>query len=452
MFLSGACSDFLEEKSQDEVLVRTTTHYRELFFGGMGYSDIWHLLHVLGDEVQIKTSILGDASDNWNVLRYTGFYTWQPDMWEGENIALVTTYQVLYSQVMVMNAILDGIDNAEGSQEEKDIIKAEALGIRGFYYHVLVNLFGEPYNYNRKALGVPLKLTAGLIENGITRDNVEVVYNQIVKDLEESSRLFRMYPKQRGSYRMNGTTADILLSRVYLHMEEWEKSIIASTRAIETAEGLTDYTKLAEGVKFVTASYDNSEVEWLYGNRIDWSGGPFEPANTLWAAFGDNDCRDELWLTGMYINKIEPAVYKDPCLAVRISEAYLNRAEAHVLSTRADKKSVALEDLNYLRRHRIVGYNDVNIEDEEQLLDEIREERRRELCFDGLRWFDLRRYGMPSISHDYKTRKNAPWVTYMLREKDPLYTLPIPRVILDNNIKMEQNASAKEPARMGTSK
>jgi len=452
MFSCGACSDFLEEKSQDEVLVRTTQHYRELFLDGMGYSDIWHLLHVLGDELQLTTSGFNDDGDNSTTVRYMGFYTWQPDMWERENVPMGTTYQILYKQLMVMNAVLDGIDDAEGPQKEKDIIKAEALGIRGFYYHVLVNLFGEPYNYNRKALGVPLKLTAGLIENGITRDKVETVYKQIVEDLEESSKLFQMYPKQRGSYRMNGTTVDILLSRVYLHMEEWEKSIVASTRAIESAEGVTDYTKLVEGAKFVTASYDNSEVEWIYGQRIEWSAGPFEPANTLLAAFDDNDCRDDLWFSGVVISKIQPVVYNFPCIAVRISEAYLNRAEADILSTRADKKSRALEDLNYLRRHRIMGYNDVNIENEEQLLNEIREERRRELCFEGLRWFDLRRYGMPSISHDYKTRKNAPWVTYTLREKDPLYTLPIPQVIIDNNIKLEQNVSAKEPARTGTNK
>lgn len=351
-----------------------------------------------------------------------------------------------------MNAVLDGIDKAEGPQEEKDIIKAEALGIRGFFYHVLVNLFGEPYNYNRKALGVPLKLTAGLVENGIARASVETVYKQIVKDLEESSGLFQMYPKQRGGYRMNGTTADILLSRVYLHMEEWEKAIVASTRAIQSAEGITDYTKLAEDVKFVTASYDNGEVEWLYGQGIEWSGGPFQPANTLLAAFDENDCRDDLWFSGTVISKIKSAVVNYPCFAVRVSEAYLNRAEAYILSTRADKKSGALEDLNNLRRHRIVGYSDVNIENEDQLLGEIREERRRELCFEGLRWFDLRRYGMPSISHDYKARNNAPWVTYTLREKDPLYTLPLPRIVFDNNIKLEQNASAYEPARTGINK
>lgn len=83
------------------------------------------------------------------------------------------------------------------------------------------------------------------------------------------------------------------------------------------------------------------------------------------------------------------------------------------------------------------------------LLKEIREERRLELCFDEVRWFDLRRYGMPSISHLYKVRKSASWQTYTLNEKDPLYTLPLPSDVMNENSALQQNESAKEPLRQG---
>ena len=140
-----------------------------------------------------------------------------------------------------------------------------------------------------------------------------------------------------------------------------------------------------------------------------------------------------------------------PNRTIRISEAYLNRAEALVLSQNANIGE-ALADLNELRRHRIVGYQDISISDATILLGEIRVERRLELCFDGHRWFDLRRYGMPSISHDYKLKKNDAWVTYVLKEKDPLYTLPIPRAVILNNVKLEQNPSANAPERIGVPK
>lgn len=93
---------------------------------------------------------------------------------------------------------------------------------------------------------------------------------------------------------------------------------------------------------------------------------------------------------------------------MRISEAYLNRAEAYAQMNGNETKAIA--DLNTLRRYRITDYQDItNVAD---LLQEIRQERRRELCFDEHRWFDLRRYGMPSITHQYKAAKDDKWLTF----------------------------------------
>ena len=66
------------------------------------------------------------------------------------------------------------------------------------------------------------------------------------------------------------------------------------------------------------------------------------------------------------------------------------------------------------RRNRIIGYTDAS-EVPSGILDEIRLERRLELCFDEQRWFDLRRYGMPSITHRYRYRKSDPWMIYTLK-------------------------------------
>ena len=136
-----------------------------------------------------------------------------------------------------------------------------------------------------------------------------------------------------------------------------------------------------------------------------------------------------------------------PDNVLRISEAYLNRAEAY--AHEKDGRVAALADLNKLRRNRIVGYTDVEITDATTLLEEIRLERRKELCFEEQRWFDLRRYGMPSISHRFRAKKTDPWKVYTLKEKDPLYTLPIPNEAILQNRLLEQNLSRQEPIRQG---
>lgn len=122
-------------------------------------------------------------------------------------------------------------------------------------------------------------------------------------------------------------------------------------------------------------------------------------------------------------------------MSLRLSEAYLILAEA-VYNT---DEELALRMINELREKRYAeGKNyEVNYSGEE-LLNFIREERRRELCFEGQRWFDLRRYGMPS----FKRR----WIeygdylgNYVIEKEDAAYTLPISSDVIERNPALKQN-------------
>ncbi len=444
VFLLGACSDFLEEKSQDEVIVKTVSDFSQLLLGS-GYVDVtYDALYYFDDDLELDPSYYWEDDENTFATQVFGHYTWQPDMWRGGSMA-ADAYSMTYIKLKGVNATLDGIDDAIGAQEEKDQVKAEAYALRGYYYYMLVNLYSEPYNYNKNAAGVPLKLTADLTENGISRGTVVDVYRQIIKDLKASIELFENYPKRRGNYRINISTAQVLLSRVFLYMEEWQEAIDAATAAIKTGGGLTDYTKIQMFSEFEMASYKHSEVEWIYNAWIEIPWG-YIPSEDLMSKFTDEDRRSDLWFPWGMCSKKTVMEFMTPVNTIRISEAYLNRAEAYA---RQKKQTEALSDLNTLRRYRIEGYEDVAIADEATLLDEIHLERRRELCFDELRWFDLRRYGMPSISHKYKVTEYDPWVVYTLEEKDPLYTIPIPESAISSNVLLKQNPSAYVPARKG---
>ena len=76
-------------------------------------------------------------------------------------------------------------------------------------------------------------------------------------------------------------------------------------------------------------------------------------------------------------------------------------------------------------------------------LPQLTEERRKELCYEGQRWFDLRRYGMPSIQHKWEGK------IYTLTKNDPSYVLPIPPNVLQRNLLLEQNPFG--PERVGVS-
>lgn len=459
----NACSDYLNKESSDEVIVKTVSDYSELLLGA-GYPEptgsLYNTLYLLDDDYMLNENSLDDEEDYSGAVSAFPFYTWQANMWERQEVNASTygeSYSPTYTRLMGVNAVLDGIDEAIGEIEDRDQVKAEALALRGYYYFMLVNLYGEPYNYNKQALGVPLKLTANMETNGTARSTVEDVYKQIVSDLKAASDLFEKYPKRRGSYRINLPATNILLSRVYLHMELWDEAIAAATKAIENGGVLTNYVNLKSSSTCIS-NYNYSEVEWVYGNgNTPTRSLPGMVVSTeLRNKFleNPNDTRINLWFlinrTNWNITKkrisYPSGTPRTPTNSIRMSEAYLDRSEAYA---QKGECVAAWNDLSHLRENRYKEYSETAITDATVLLKEIREERRLELCFDEVRWFDLRRYGMPSISHLYKVRKSASWQTYTLNEKDPLYTLPLPSDVMNENSALQQNESAKEPLRQG---
>lgn len=84
-----------------------------------------------------------------------------------------------------------------------------------------------------------------------------------------------------------------------------------------------------------------------------------------------------------YINKIKP---------FRIAEQYLIAAEAYARRGGAGDEAAACEYLNALRSKRIPGYKE-KLYSGNALLNEIKEERARELFGEGFRFTDLKRWG-----------------------------------------------------------
>ena len=121
------------------------------------------------------------------------------------------------------------------------------------------------------------------------------------------------------------------------------------------------------------------------------------------------------------------------------SEAYLNYAEAMaMMGGKGDNEAAAA--INALREKRFFeeDFEEETFSSNAELVQFIREERRRELCFEGHRWFDLRRWGMPAITHKWHI-SDSESDTYILKQGDLLYTVPIPDEAISMNNSLEQN-------------
>ena len=141
---------------------------------------------------------------------------------------------------------------------------------------------------------------------------------------------------------------------------------------------------------------------------------------------------------------------------MRTAEAWLNLAEAAAC---AGDEPTARKALNTLREKRIkrefFDESEVNGLTGENLVQFIREERRRELCLEGHRWFDLRRYRVAekypqevTVEHVYvnKTYNSSTyeyetlWIRkFVLTTDDPAWVMPLPKAEIDKNTGMLDN-------------
>ena len=306
-------------------------------------------------------------------------------------------------------------------------------------------------------------------------------------------------------YRTSLPMVQLILSRVDLYLEDWKKAaeyaellmqnnqfklLDLNSVALETENGYPNF-------KTYHAYAESSEVIWLYGSVNDMGGwvmtyagtanpkdnnrimhAYFKASDELMDSFEETDLRKERYIirkpvrddrgievwTPMAIGKLSVSIpeytgivlnnYYRPVTAsgvfgrsLRLSEAYLNYAEAKAMmfkeGTDGNGANDAKEALDELRSHRFAtaDFEALEISDAEELVQFVRDERRRELCFEDHRWYDLRRWGMKEIKHVWYTDANTK-STYTLNVGDKGYTVPIPDEAMEMNAALKQNELA----------
>lgn len=482
-FVVSSCSDFLEPKSDSEYVPENAIALNEMLLGaaypraGIAFNAY---LPLLDDDV-CCTKKEGTVStyDVTKLLGVQAIFSWQPDMFEKIRDYTSTkwpTWQHHYELILGANAVLDYIDKVEGTHEEKTLVEAQAYALRGFLYFNLVNLFGQPYNYNKKALGVPLKLNSGVEKKDLPRNTVEETYEQVLKDLGEAERLYLTLPGElqfRADYRTSLPMVQLLKSRVYLYMEDWTNAATYAKRVIEEWNfSLTNLNTVARSKSttyYNFISFDCPETIWLFGSAADLQAFTgfsvsvkvgdrtkfwhlFNASAELLEGYKPGDLRKAEYIakdnadsvTCLIYGKVEMSNTGGVAIpkfsqAFRVSEAYLNLAEAAAMD---QDGTTALWALNALREKRFTPetYRETSGISGEALVSLIRQERRLEMCFEQHRWFDLRRYGMPSFTREWWT--GAYVQTYMISKEDKGYTLPIPEAVINRSKVLKQNELA----------
>lgn len=317
-----------------------------------------------------------------------------------ENSDIAQYWNDSYNQIYAANSLIEGTEaSIKLSDQNKKQLKGEALFIRALQHFYLVNLFGD----------VPYIIGTDYKKNSIvSRMPANLVYQNIINDLESAIVLLQNNYSEMGRIRADQYVAHALLARVYLYSKSYPEA------ANEASAVLNQTDLFALETIDETFLVNSRETIWQLGSAeagqntqeastfIFLSGPPALVAlnDNLVNSFSASDLRHSNWIRAVsddtstwyhaykYKEQNFTSISKEYSIVFRLAEQYLIRAEA-----RAQQGDLigAKEDLNKIR-HR-AGLNDTSAITKEEILDAILNERRLELFTEyGHRFFDLKRF------------------------------------------------------------
>ncbi|WP_106484390.1 RagB/SusD family nutrient uptake outer membrane protein [Bacteroides sp. Marseille-P3684] len=460
----SACSNLLEESSQDLLIPKSVKDYKELFFGEvMKNGEVLHpYLEYMTDDVADQCyygSFPILISNDWREAVWS-YYTWQqsPEIGKSNEFTADVAWSSYFHKILMTNIILDEIHNMNGTEEERIDLAGEAYFMRAFSYFMLANLYGCPYDPATadKDLCVPINDEISLSDKMMQRATNAVVYARMESDVLHAIQCFKKSGNKKSIFRPNLVGAYLLASRIFLFQKNYPQTILYSDSVIRNVpQGLNRLTEEENNNIFL--SYSNKEIIFSYGTttlesymQTDFTyKGNLTASSDLIALYDEADLRlshyfhhtkgnqrkpvkkEIEFYTPAKWSRTSPTVYSN---AFRLSEAYLNRAEAYA---ELGNTEAALADINTLRDHRMKAGTSQLTVDNDGIVAAVRKERRRELAFEGFRWFDLRRYGCPSLEHTYSSSETEGAGDKFKLDDKELYTLPIPKSERDRNTMIE---------------
>jgi hypothetical protein len=393
---------------------------------------------------------------NKNSGRYTVPYdfsytsTATPALWG-------TAYYVI-SAVNNVIANLEGKAGIDGvTQQDVNNIHAEALFLRGLAHFDLVRTYAKQYTVDKTALGVPY-VTVTDPAGKPARNTVDTVYTNIIADLTTAEKLIADNYTREGVASKTSVASKLaiqaLLSRVYLYMGEWQKSADYATTVINSGKfSLWKADEYADAFK--ADAHTGGEVIFdVYGlksnsydgywDAITWLTNPdgysdCATSNDLISLYEEGDVRGEMFIgnpekapgtlwTTKYAGKDKGTPDVSNTIVLRLSEMYLNRAEA-IIRGATVSGITAVDDINAIRTNR--GASVITSAG----LNDVLKERRLELAWEGHFWYDLARTKGSVTRFHYsgaEVNRNIP-------ADSKFWALPINKRELDVNENLVQN-------------
>ena len=367
----------------------------------------------------------------------------------------LNTWTDAYKAILNMNNIINADIPVTSNSSQ---MKGEAMTIRALMYFYLVRLYAKPYNTDPGAEGVPIVLS---YDPSIkpARDPVSAVYSQVENDLNDAFGL--MTNTSKNSSYVSKYVAKALLAKVLLTKGDYDGAKTAALDVVNnggyTLSTAGNYISYWENPVPVS-----SKLETIFEISSDAVSGV--GINSLayfydQSGYGDAFCTDDLYnqysVTDVRRNLVIPGTRAGSSQAINIVNKYTNASDpderdnfkilrySDILLILAEAYANESDDVNALTRLNQVamqrdpvfaGYSSAGA----ALKDDIIKERRKELAFEGDRYFDLLRLNRNvvrvNLNNNYSS--NTP---LMLTTSENKRIWPIPQAERDANPNISQN-------------
>lgn len=420
---------FLDIKPDKELVVPSTLDDMQAM---LDYYDVMNAYMPSSGEISSDDYYM--LFDRWTSLTQPdqkNGYIWAKDIFEG-NPSI--DWNNRYQQIFYANNVLEGLEKIKAPDDSVyyNRVKGSALFYRAYAFYQLAQIFCAPYEKSgtNKGYGIPIRLTSDL-NTSFNRSTIKETYDQILSDLNNAIPLL---PKS-DTYKTRPvkTAAYALLARIYLTMQDYDKSLELSDSVITLSNAsLLDFNYINPSSSYPMTKYNNEVIfqsTLAFVSNLNASRLIID--STLYQSYLANDIRKDAWFKNQSGNKTFKGSYDGSIQyfnGLALDECYLNKSEC--LARKGDIND-AIITLNKLLIKRYVGGTFVpsTVTDPQEALSLILRERRKELLYRGIRWSDLRRLNLATATQKTLIR-NLNGSVYELKPNSLNYTLPIPENVI----------------------
>lgn len=379
-----------------------------------------------------------------------------------------TAIRLYYRVIDRVNRVLEALPNADSIKPTDNAalrarVKGEALFIRAFCHFELYRFYCD--NYTPGGLAMEYAETSGLTP--APRITMEPYFAKLKADLAEAKML--LPTSTADVYRANMVAVSGLQARIALYQKDWAgaatfateyiSALPLATRAQFPAIWTDANTSVETAFRLRRTNAIGGRIGSLYRNTsanataigtVIWA-----PTNELWSVYDQtNDVRFGAYLKeepilaaagrpSRLVNKYAGTTYGTASENVadakvfRTGEMILIRAEA---KAEQDDLAGAAADVSLLRAARITGATPVLFASKDAAIAGIINERFLELPFEGHRFWDLKRKGLPVTREGIIPLGDAPNAnSTTLPAGNFRFLLPIPQSEIDANTVIQQN-------------